>query len=192
MPRGRFMFALVGFSAFAIFLGIASIGFLFLVVSFLFGELSGHGDLVGHDGDLHGDVHGGAGVSIFSSRVLSVFVTAFGGFGAIGIHLGYGVGVSTTLGVAGGLVFGAIIYLFASFLFSQQASSEIRTSDLAGGMAHVSVAIPQDGVGQVRCTVGECVVEKIARSRDGKQIPINTLVKIEAVVGETVVVRRAE
>jgi len=56
----------------------------------------------------------------------------------------------------------------------------------------VSVAVPQDGVGQVRCTVGECVVEKIARSRDGKQIPINTLVKIEAVVGETVVVRRAD
>jgi hypothetical protein len=36
------------------------------------------------------------------------------------------------------------------------------------------------------------VVEKIARSRDGEQVPINTLVKIEAVVGETVVVRRAE
>jgi membrane protein implicated in regulation of membrane protease activity len=162
------------------------------MVSLLFGELFGHGDLVGHDADIHGDTHGNAGVSIFSSRVLSVFVTAFGGFGAIGIHLGYGTEVSTALGVAGGLVFGAIIYLFASFLFSQQASSEIRMSDLAGGTAHVTVAIPKGGVGQVRCTVGESVVEKIARSRDGEQIPVNTLVKIEAVVGETVVVQRAE
>jgi hypothetical protein len=47
-------------------------------------------------------------------------------------------------------------------------------------------------VGQVRCTLGESVVEKIARSQDGEQIPVNTLVKIEAVVGETVVVRRVE
>jgi membrane protein implicated in regulation of membrane protease activity len=186
------MVLLVGFSAFAVFLGIASIGFLFLVVSFLFGELFEHGDLAGHDADFHGDVHGGPGVSIFSTRVLSVFVTAFGGFGAIGIHLGYGTGVSTALGVAGGLVFGAIIYLFASFLFSQQASSEIRISDLAGRTAQVSVAIPKGGVGQIRCTLGECTVDKIARSRDGEQIPVNTLVKIEAVVGDTVVVRPAE
>jgi hypothetical protein len=100
--------------------------------------------------------------------------------------------VSTVIGVAGGLVFGTIIYLFASFLFSQQASSEIRVSDLAGSMAQVSVGIPRGGVGQVRCTMGESVVEKIARSQDGEPIPVNSLVKIEAVVGETVVVRRAE
>jgi membrane protein implicated in regulation of membrane protease activity len=165
---------------------------LFLVVSFVSGELFEHGDLAGHDADFHGDVHGGPGVSIFSTRILSVFITAFGGFGAIGIHLGHSTEVSTVIGVAGGLVFGTIIYLFASFLFSQQASSEIRVSDLAGNIAQVSVAIPRDGVGQVRCTLGESVVEKIARSQDGEQIPINALVKIEAVVGETVVVRRAE
>ncbi len=186
------MVLVAGFSAFAVFLGIASIGFLFLVVSFFFGELFGHGDLAGHDADLHGDVHDAGGVSIFSTRVLSVFVTAFGGFGAIGIHLGYSTGISTALGVAGGLVFGTIIYLFASFLFSQQASSDIRVSDLAGSAAQVSVTIPKGGLGQVRCTLGESVVEKIARSQDGEQIPVNTLVRIEAVVGETVVVRRAE
>jgi hypothetical protein len=186
------MLTFAGLSAFAVFLGIASIGFLFLVVSFVSGELFEHGDLAGHDADFHGDVHGGPGVSIFSTRILSVFITAFGGFGAIGIHLGHSTEVSTVIGVAGGLVFGTIIYLFASFLFSQQASSEIRVSDLAGSIAQVSVAIPRAGVGQIRCTLGESVVEKIARSQDGEQIPINTLVKIEAIVGETVVVRRAE
>src|SRR5271157_4867643 len=157
LPRYReadSMLLLAGFSAFAVFLGIASIGFLFLVISLLFGEFFGHGDVVGHDADFHGDVHGGGGVSIFSTRVLSVFVTAFGGFGAIGIHLGYGTEVSTAIGVAGGLVFGTIIYLFASFLFSQQASSEIRVSDLAGNIAQVTVAIPKAGVGQIRCTMG--------------------------------------
>ena len=186
------MFLFAGFSAFAVFLGIASIGFLVLVVSFLSGELFDHGDLAGHDADFHGDVHMGGGVSIFSTRILSVFVTAFGGFGAIGIHLGHGVEVSTAMGVAGGLVFGTIIYLFASFLYSQQASSDVRVGDLAGNTAQVSVTIPKAGVGQVRCRLGESVVDKIARSQDGELIPVNTVVKIEAVVGETVVVRRTE
>jgi membrane protein implicated in regulation of membrane protease activity len=186
------MWTFAGLSAFAVFLGIASIGFLILVVSFLSGELFEHGDLAGHEADFHGDLHGEAGVSILSTRILSVFVTAFGGFGAIGIHLGYSTELSTVIGVAGGLVFGTIIYLFASFLFSQQASSEVRVSDLAGSIAQVTVAIPRAGVGQIRCAMGESVVEKIARSQDGEQIPLNTLVKIEAIVGETVVVRRAE
>jgi len=186
------MLTIAGLSAFAVFLGIASIGFLFLVVSFVSGELFEHGDLVGHEADFHGDVHGEAGVSIFSTRIVSVFITAFGGFGAIGIHLGHSTEVSTAMGVGGGLVFATIIYLFASFLFSQQASSEVRVSDLTGSTAQVSVSIPKAGVGQVRCTLGESVVEKIARSQDGEPIPVNTLVKIEAIVGETVVVRRAE
>ncbi len=184
------MLILASFSAFGVFLGIAAVGFLFLVVSFVFGEVFGHGDFGGHDADLHGDIHGG--VSFFSSRVLSVLVTAFGGFGAIGIHLGYSIGLSTTIGLAGGLVFGAIIYLFASFLYSQQASSDVRVSDLVGSTARVSVTIPKGGVGQIRCTLGESVMEKIARSEDGQEIPAHTLVKVEAVVGEQVLVRRAE
>ncbi len=176
----------VGISAFAIFLGIAAIGFLFLVVSFLLGEIFGHGDIGAHGGDVHGDAHG---VSIFSARVLSVFVTAFGGFGAIGIHLGYRIEVSTGIGLLGGVVFGALIYLFASFLYSQQASSDIRVSELVGRIAQVTVAIPQNGLGQVRCSLGEGIVEKIARTHDGKAVPVNTSVRIESVVGETVLVR---
>ncbi len=185
------MFLFLGFSAFAIFLGIAAIGFLVLIISFVFGELFEHTELLaGHDADLHGDGYGG--VSFLSSRVLSVFVTAFGGFGAIGIHLGYGIGVSTGMGMAGGLLFGGLIYLFASFLYSQQASSDVRVDELVGRTGQVSVAIPQGGLGQVRCTVGQSVIEKIARSKDNAEIPANTLVTIEAIVGETILVRRAE
>jgi len=179
----------VGISAFTVFLGIAAIGFVFLVVSFLFGEIFGHGDIGAHDPGVH-DVHGDAhGVGIFSTRVLSVFVTAFGGFGAIGIHLGYRIEVSTLIGLLGGVVFGALIYLFASFLYSQQASSDIRVSELVGRTAQVTVAIPENGLGQVRCSLGEGIVEKIARTQDGKAVPVNTSVRIESIVGETVLVR---
>ena len=179
---------LAGFSAFAIFLGIAAIGFLILIVTFVVGELFELGDLFGdHDVDMHG-----GSPSFFSGRILSVFVTAFGGFGAIGIHLGYGMGVSTAIGAASGLVFGGAVYLFVSFLHGQQASSDVHVQELIGRMGQVSVAIPTGGLGQVRCALGESVLEKIARSADGDGIPANTMVKVEAILGETAVVRRAE
>lgn len=180
------MFLLVGISAFTTFVAIAAFGFVFLLASSIFGDLFEHGD-IGHDVDGHG-----GGPSILSSRVLSVFVTAFGAFGAIGVNLGYGIGVSTGMGFGGGLVFATLIYLFASFLYSQQASSHVRVGDLVGMTAEVSVAIPKGGLGQIRCTVADSVVEKIARSADGAEIPMNTLVKVEQIVGETVLVRRAE
>jgi hypothetical protein len=42
----------------------------------------------------------------------------------------------------------------------------------------------------VRCRVGEELVDKIARARDGAAIPENTAVSVEESLGETVVVRR--
>jgi len=180
------MILLASTSAFVTFLAIAVFGFVFLIVGSMLGDIFEHGDL-GHDADGHG-----GGPSLLSSRILSVFVTAFGSFGAIGIHAGYGVGVSTAMGFGGGALFAGVIYAFASFLYSQQASSHVRTSDLVGNTAQVSVAIPKGGVGQVRCTLGDTVVEKVARATNNQEIPVNTLVKITTLVGEVVLVDRAE
>jgi hypothetical protein len=55
-------------------------------------------------------------------------------------------------------------------------------------MAEVSVSIPENGVGQVRCLVGESVIDKVARSSDGAAIAASSVVKIEDVVGESVIV----
>jgi len=57
-------------------------------------------------------------------------------------------------------------------------------------VARVVVAIPAGGVGQVRCTIGEELVDKIARGREQEAIAENTPVVVEEVVGETVVVKR--
>jgi hypothetical protein len=179
----------VNLSAFSIFLSIAAVGFLFLIVSFVFGELFGHADVGSHGGDVHGDVHG---ISLLNPRVISVFITAFGGFGAIGVHLGYRIEIATLIGVAGGLIFGGIIYLFARFLYGQQASSGVGVGELVGRTAQISVAIPAGGLGQVRCALGESVVEKLARGVDGQAVPANTSVRIESIVGETVLVRPTE
>jgi hypothetical protein len=61
-----------------------------------------------------------------------------------------------------------------------------------GSTAQVSVAIPKGGMGQVRCTLGDTVVEKVARATKNEEIPVNTLVKINNIVGEVVLVDRAE
>ena len=172
-------------SAFITFLAIAVFGFVFLLASAVLGDIFEHGDL-GHDAGDQG------GPSILSTRVLSGFVTAFGGFGAIAIHLGYGLGASTATAFGGGVLFAGLIYVFIWVLFSQQASSHIVIGDLVGKEAEVCVAIPKGGLGQVRCTMGDSVIEKIARAKDNQQIAANTVVKIESIVGETVLVRRAE
>lgn len=167
-----------------VFLGLGAIGFLFLLISLVFGEVFEHFDFHG-DFD-HGLDHGGPG--LLSPRIISVFITAFGGFGAIGIYQGVGIFTSSMFGLGGGGVMAALIYFFARFLYGQQASSIISSSDLVGRTAQVTVSIPPNDSGQVRCLIGESLVDKIARSKDGSAIPYNSLVKIEDVIGESVIV----
>jgi membrane protein implicated in regulation of membrane protease activity len=175
-------------SAFTIFLAIAGVGFVFLLISLVFGEIFEHfeGDAGGLDHDLE---HGGPG--ILSTRVLSVFVTAFGGFGAVATNYGLAPLPASGVGFASGVVFATIIYAFARFLWGQQATTETRTSDLVGQTARVVIGIPPAGVGQIRCRLGEQLVDKIARSQNDEAIPENTVVRIEEVLGETVLVSRA-
>jgi membrane protein implicated in regulation of membrane protease activity len=171
-------------SAFGVFLGIASVGFLFLLVSLVFGEIFEH---LGVDAD-HSFDH--SGPSFLSMRGISVFITAFGGIGAIAIRYGLSTTGASGVGVGGGLIFAYLIYVFARFLYSQQATSSMSASDVVGQTARVIVAIPAGGLGQVRCRVGEELVDKIARSRTGEAIAENVSVRVEEVLGETVIVSR--
>jgi membrane protein implicated in regulation of membrane protease activity len=172
------------FTAFTVFLAIAALGFLFLIVALVFGEIF---DFFDHDFDLGMD-HGGPGV--LSSRVIAVFITAFGAFGAIAVQKGLGPLQASGVGLGSGVVFGGVIYAFLSFLYGQQATSEVRTTDLVGQTGRVVVAIPAGGVGQVRCRIGEELIDKIAQSRDGAAIPENAAVEIEQVLGESVIVSK--
>jgi len=171
-------------SAFTVYLGIAAIGFFFLVISFFFGEIFGHFEASGWDHDL-----GHGGPSFFSMRILSVFITAFGGAGAIGIHYGLSILASSGIGFGCGVVCASLIYGFATFLYSQQATTQVRTTDLAGHTGRIVVPIPAGGVGQIRCQIGEELIDKMARSTDGSAIAENAIVKVEQVLGEIVIVR---
>jgi membrane protein implicated in regulation of membrane protease activity len=176
--------AVLAFNAFTVFLAIAAAGLIFLLVSLFFGEMSEFFDTsLDHDLD-----HGGP--SFFSPRVMSVFVTAFGGVGAIATYYGLEPLPASSAGIASGFVLSGLVFYFARFLYRQQATSEVRSSDLVGQTARVVIAIPPNGVGQVRCRIGEELVDKIARTRDGALVPENTAVRVDDVLGETVIVSR--
>ena len=170
-------------TAFSVFLVIAAAGLIFLLLSLFFGEIFEHFDTsLDHDLD-----HGGP--SFFSPRVMSVFVTAFGGVGAIASHYGLSPLTASAAGFGSGLVLSSLVLAFARFLYRQQASSDVRSMDLVGQNARVVVAIPPGGVGQIRCRIGEELIDKIARARDGGAVAEHVAVRVEEVLGETLIVR---
>lgn len=169
-----------------LFVVIGGVGFVFLLISLVVGDLF---EAIGFDlaaGD------SGMDFGFLDSRVLAVFVTAFGGFGAIGVQMGFGAAVSSLIGLLGGVVFAAIVSLFGRFLIAQQASSTVTDEDLIGRTAQVTVAIKAGEIGQITARVGDERVEKIARSRDGDEINAGTLVRVAAVAGDSVIVEKEE
>lgn len=170
-------------SLLTIFLAIGGIGFLFLLLSMLIGDLF---EMVGFDLDGSLDGHD---FGLLDSRVVSVFLTAFGGFGAIGTIWGFGALISSGFGLMGGFIFGAVVFYFGKLLHSQQVTSSISNEDLIGRTAQVTVAIMPNQLGQVTFTIGEERIEKLARSADNTTITVGTNVRIDAFAGDSVLVR---
>jgi membrane protein implicated in regulation of membrane protease activity len=168
---------------------IAAFGFLLLLVMLVVGEIFGGDHEVGaHDVADHGDA---GGPSIFSVRVMAAFLTAFGVGGVVARYYNLAHPAASGVGVASGLVLAGLVYQFAKFLYSQQASSDVRIAGLVGKSAEVSVAIPEGGVGQVTLTVGGERSEHIARSADSRGVARGSEVVVTGLRGEAVVVAPA-
>lgn len=165
-----------------IFLIIGSLGFLFLLISFLIGDLFEFFDF-----DLDLDTSHDFG--LFDSRVISMFLAAFGGFGLIGSALGFGALVSTLFGLLGGVAFGAVVFYFGKLLYSQQSNSSVTMEDLVGRTAQVTVPILPNQLGQVMFIIGEERVERLARSADNTEIKVGTYVRIDSFAGDSVLVK---
>jgi membrane protein implicated in regulation of membrane protease activity len=173
----------IGLGSLSVFLAVGALGLLFLLLSFFFSEHleaidPADGPEAGFDG----------GPSVFSLRTLSIFLTGLGGIGAIAQLRGARAAVSAPIGLLGGVVLAGIVYAFARYLYSQQSSSLVTMDEIIGQRAEVIVGIPVAGVGQVRCQVGEALVEKIARARSSDALPPGTPVRIEKLIGETLIV----
>ena len=168
-------------SLMTIFLAIGGFGFLFLILSFLVGDLL---EVVGIE--LGGNLDTGHDFGVFDTRVISVFLTAFGGFGLIGAALGHGAAGSWMFGLLGGVVFGLAVYYLGKFIFIQQASSTVFPEDIIGRTAQVTVAIKPNQLGQISCLVGDERIEKLARALGPEEIALGQTIRISS-VGDDVV-----
>src|SRR5687768_9737270 len=167
-----------------IYAGIALVGFVFLLLMLVVGDLFGHDhDLAGHD--VAGDF---GGPSVFSSRIMAAFVTALGVGGVVARYYGLSHPASSGVGIASGAAMAGLVYQFAKILYSQQASSELQMSRLVGRSAEVTVAIPREGVGQISLSVAGERTEHVARSKDGRAVARGTQVVVTALGGDAVVV----
>jgi membrane protein implicated in regulation of membrane protease activity len=176
-----------------IYAAIAAFGFLCLLIMLFVGEIFGGDHEVGaHDVSVeHGDADHGGGPSIFSVRIMAAFLTAFGVGGVVARYYNLTHPAASGVGVASGIVLSGLVYQFAKFLYSQQASSDVRMTGLVGRTAEVSVAIPQGGVGQVALTLGGGRSEHIARSADGRALSRGAEVVITGLGGDSVLVMPA-
>lgn len=164
-----------------IFLVIGGIGFLFLLISLLVGDIF---EAIGFEIGLDTSQDFG----VFDSRVIAIFLTAFGGFGVIGTVLDFGAVAGSLFGLLGGFIFGAIVFYFGKLLYNQQSSSSVSEADLLGRTAQVIVSIRPDHLGQISCLVGEERVEKLARTAHGEIIKAGQFVRIESIGSDSVIV----
>jgi membrane protein implicated in regulation of membrane protease activity len=177
-----------------IYAAIAAFGVLLLLGMLLVGEMFGDHDPTGHDVAGHDTAggHGDAGgPSIFSTRIMAAFFTAFGVGGVVARYYDLSHPASAGVGVVCGFVMSGLVYQFAKVLYSQQASSELRMSTLVGTTARVSVAIGAGSVGQIAVNAGGQSSEHIARGTDGQAIPRGTVVIVTVVTGDGVIVAPA-
>ena len=170
-------------SLLTLFVIIGGLGFVFLLISLVVGDLF---EFFGGTPDL--GIGSGVDFGFLDSRVLAVFITAFGGFGAIGAQMGFGPLVSSFFGLMGGVLFAAVVSVFGRFLVGQQASSTFTDDALIGKSAQVTVTIRPGEMGQISTRIGDERVDKIARSRDGEEIKAGTTVTVAGIAGDSVLV----
>jgi hypothetical protein len=187
----------------AVFLGCFVFGFVAALASFLLGGVHGahfgghHLDLGGGHGHLdvahtphlgsNGGGHAGGGghegaesMSPLNPTTLLTFVTWFGGVGFI-LRNYYGIVAVTSLVVAAlvGLVGAGAVFLFLlKVLLPNQTVMRRADYDPVGSVGRVTVAIRDNGVGEVVYTRGGTRRSAGARSLDGRALERGTEVVI--------------
>ncbi len=166
---------------FLMFLLLALIGAVFLIVSMF----------LGHDGDVSADAEvEGGGPGFFSFRTFSIFLTTFGAVGAVASRYMKveSALISSVLGIMGGFIMSLIYVMAIRMVYSQQASSLVSDRDLVGVEGRVTVGIPENGVGEVSCTLGGQSTRRMARSRGSHAIAEGAIVRVKEVHGDIIVV----
>jgi len=180
-----------------VFFSIGLLGFLYLGFTAALGGFGHDMDSGGHDVGGGHDVHGGDShgnetvISIFSPKVISIFLVCFGGIGfAASVS-----GASTFWSIISGLATGIALSFFALILlrafYRQQSSSTVDTNQAIGRTGQVTISIPKDGVGEVGVTVAGTYMTYSARTQSGSPASVGQRVTVKTNVGGQLVVETA-
>src|SRR5258705_8307387 len=92
---------------------IALFGVVLLLSMLLVGELFGGDHELSHEMVAGHDVDHGGGPSIFSTRIMAAFLTAFGVGGVVGRYYHFSHPVAAGIGVVFGVVMSSVVFQFA-------------------------------------------------------------------------------
>jgi membrane protein implicated in regulation of membrane protease activity len=136
--------------------------------------------------------HGSVDVSPLSPITIASFATSFGGLGLVGtqlLRMPDRISIVFATGGAACIAIGMFL-VYSKVLVAGQGSSEVRMADVTGKSAEVIIPIPKNGLGQVAFVARGTRLTWSARSADNKAIPRGTIVTIQVVTGNTVIVNR--
>lgn len=173
-----------------IYLGLFIFSAVFSLGAFLFGHDAGDHD-VSADAD-HDVSHDGGGMpSIFSTRVISLFLLGFSGMGLIATYVwGLTPGMSALCGLGSGAVMGTLAYLLVLMFHREQASSFAEAEDYVGVEGRIATAVPQNGTGEITVSVRGQSRTIFAMTADGSALPEGRMARITRMSGATATVEQ--
>ena len=134
-----------------------------------------------------GNVH----YSPLSPVTIAMFISTFGGVGILMKNAGLPLWVHIPVAAFSGILVGGFVsWAFYRIMLATQASSHARANEAVGTEAEVTIPIPHVGLGEVAYVLRGTRYTNPARSVDGKEYPVNTVVKIVNQIGTTFIVQK--
>jgi membrane protein implicated in regulation of membrane protease activity len=157
------------------------------------GQSSGHSQ--GHGtthapGQSAGQKTGPENMSVWSFQMLLLFIGGFGIGGYFASISLLGSVLTLLAGAVGGVALAAVGYSGINFFYRRQSDSNIPSEEYVGLTGIVVTSIGPDGVGQIRCQIGDSRDTFLARSVDAGGVPINSIVRVVNMVGTTAIVEK--
>ena len=155
-------------------------------------DSGGHLDTTGDGGAIDG-AHSSGHVHFLPLSPVSIamLISTFGGVGILLKNAGYPLLVHIPAAAFSGILVGCLVsYAFYRIMLATQASSHARENEAIGTQAEVTIPIPHVGLGEVAYVLRGSRYTNPAKTVDGKELPVNTLVKIVNQVGTTFIVQK--
>lgn len=165
------------------------------LVVYLFMSIGGHAADAAHDmvhGDTGHDGDNGHMVSVFSPRVVAIFMMGFGATGALARYSGCSYITSCFYALCVGFTVGGIMWAIAGFFAKSQSNSLFKTSDLVGQIGTVDVTIDHFNPGEVSIQYSGRTGVYTARSKGGKSIGKGHQVKVIETSGSDLTVEEIQ